>query len=328
MKTRNTKSILAIERMNRLGKERTPFFFMIDYAMEHPVVYDVGELGNQPILFDVNGIRNYPYKKFEKKKVKLKKKPISFEKWEKGFNDALSNINFGNSYLLNYTANSPIDINLSLEEIFYRSNAKYKLLYGDQFVVFSPEIFIQIKNGVISSFPMKGTIDASLKDAEKVLLDNKKEMAEHATIVDLIRNDMSIYAKKVRVEKFRYVDELKTSDKNLLQISSKISGALNADYYEKLGTILFSMLPAGSVTGAPKKKTVEIINSIESYDRGYYTGVFGFFDGQNLDCGVMIRFIEKDGKQLYFKSGGGLTFQSDARTEYQELIDKIYVPII
>ena len=328
MKTRNTKSILAIERMNRLGKERTPFFFMIDYAMEHPVVYDVGELGNQPILFDVNGIRNYPYKKFEKKKVKLKKKPISFEKWEKGFNDALSNINFGNSYLLNYTANSPIDINLSLEEIFYRSNAKYKLLYGDQFVVFSPEIFIQIKNGVISSFPMKGTIDASLKDAEKVLLDNKKEMAEHATIVDLIRNDMSIYAKKVRVEKFRYVDELKTSDKNLLQISSKISGALNTDYDEKLGTILFSMLPAGSVTGAPKKKTVEIINSIESYDRGYYTGVFGFFDGQNLDCGVMIRFIEKDGKQLYFKSGGGLTFQSDARTEYQELIDKIYVPII
>ena len=328
MKTTNTKSILAIEKMNRLGKEGTPFFFMIDYALEKPVVYDVGELGKQSILFDINGIRNYSFKKFEKKKVKLKKNPVSFEKWEKGFNEAMDHINFGNSYLLNYTANSPIEINLSLEEIFYRSSAKYKLLYGDQFVVFSPEIFVQIKKGVISSFPMKGTIDASIKNAERQLLDNKKEMAEHATIVDLIRNDMSIYAKKVRVEKFRYVDELKTSGKNLLQISSKISGALDADYQDKLGTILFSMLPAGSITGAPKKKTVEIINEIESYNRGYYTGIFGFYDGKDLDCGVMIRFIEKEGNQLFFKSGGGITFQSDAQTEYQELIDKIYVPII
>jgi len=82
------------------------------------------------------------------------------------------------------------------------------------------------------------------------------------------------------------------------------------------------------VTGAPKKKTVEIINEIENYNRGYYTGVFGFYDGNDLDCGVMIRFIEKENDQLYFKSGGGLTFQSDAKTEYQELIDKIYVPII
>ncbi len=328
MKTANTKSILAIEKMNRLGKEGTPFFFMIDYAMENPVVYDVEELGSQPILFNINGVRNHPYKQFEKKKVNLKKQPISFEKWENGFNDALKNINFGNSYLLNYTANSPITINLTLEEIFYRSKAKYKLLVQDKFVVFSPEIFVQIKNGVISSFPMKGTIDADLDNAEELLLINKKEMAEHATIVDLIRNDMSIYAKKVRVEKFRYIDELKTSDKNLLQVSSKISGALEDNYQEKLGTILFSMLPAGSVTGAPKKKTVEIINEIETYDRGNYTGVFGFYDGQNLDCGVMIRFIEKDGEQMYFKSGGGLTFQSDAKTEYQELIDKIYVPII
>lgn len=328
MKTRNTKSILAIEKMNRLGKERSPFFFMIDYAMEQPVVFDLGELGGQKIFFDINGIRNYSYKQFEKKKVQLTKSPVSFEKWKESYNKAIANINFGNSYLLNYTANTPIQINLSLKEIFYRSQAKYKLLVEDEFVVFSPEIFIQIKDGVISSFPMKGTIDADIKNAKNILLDNKKEMAEHATIVDLIRNDMSIYAKKVRVEKFRYVDELKTNNKNLLQVSSKISGALESNYFEKLGTILFSMLPAGSVTGAPKKKTVEIINEIENYDRGFYTGVFGFFDGHDLDCGVMIRFIEKDGDQLYFKSGGGLTFQSDAKTEYQELIDKIYVPII
>lgn len=328
MKTLNTKVILAIEKMNRLGKEGVPFFFMVDYGMQSPEVFDLEELGHQKIQFDINGIRNYFHVEQESKKVKLYKTPMSFEEWEAGYNKAIDSINFGDSYLLNYTASTPIVINLSLEEIFHRSKAKYKLLVDDKFVVFSPEIFVQIKDSVISSFPMKGTIDASVEDASTKLIDNKKEMAEHATIVDLIRNDMSIHAKKVRVEKFRYIDEIKTNEKDLLQVSSQISGALPEDYPERLGDILFSMLPAGSVTGAPKKKTIEIINEIEVYDRGYYTGVFGFFDGKDLDCGVMIRFIENQDGQLHFKSGGGLTFQSDAKTEYQELIDKIYVPII
>lgn len=65
----------------------------------------------------------------------------------------------------------------------------------------------------------------------------------------------------------------------------------------------------------------------ESYDRGFYTGVCGYFDGKDLDSGVMIRFIENEGNQFYFKSGGGITHQSDAYAEYQEMINKIYVPV-
>ncbi len=88
------------------------------------------------------------------------------------------------------------------------------------------------------------------------------------------------------------------------------------------------LLPAGSVTGAPKKKTLEIIEETENYDRGYYTGIFGIFDGKNLDSCVLIRFIENQiTDKLIYKSGGGITFLSDAEKEYDEMLKKVYVPI-
>jgi para-aminobenzoate synthetase component 1 len=86
-------------------------------------------------------------------------------------------------------------------------------------------------------------------------------------------------------------------------------------------------LPAGSITGAPKAKTVEIIKQTENYTRGFYTGIFGYFDGVNLDSAVMIRFIENENGRLFFKSGGGITSMSEVQKEYEELIQKIYVPI-
>ena len=96
---------------------------------------------------------------------------------------------------------------------------------------------------------------------------------------------------------------------------------------QHLGEILFKLLPAGSITGAPKKKTMEIIAEAEGYDRGFYTGVMGYFDGKQLDSAVMIRFLEQTQQGLLFKSGGGITSQSVAENEYEELKQKIYVPI-
>jgi para-aminobenzoate synthetase component 1 len=105
-----------------------------------------------------------------------------------------------------------------------------------------------------------------------------------------------------------------------------ITGVLPHDYSSHIGDILYRILPAGSVTGAPKKRTVEIIREAETYKRGYYTGIMGYFDGINLDSGVMIRFIEETPSGKIFKSGGGITYQSNANDEYQEMIDKVYVP--
>jgi para-aminobenzoate synthetase component 1 len=167
---------------------------------------------------------------------------------------------------------------------------------------------------------MKGTIDASIPNAEQIILNDPKEKAEHATIVDLIRNDLSIVADQVEVVSYRYIDKLSTNKGDLLQVSSKITGQLPENYAQKLGDIIFSLLPAGSISGAPKPKTLEIIEKAEDYKRGFYTGICGWFDGEKLDSAVMIRFIEQQDDKMIFKSGGGITSQSNMEKEYEELI--------
>jgi para-aminobenzoate synthetase component 1 len=214
-----------------------------------------------------------------------------------------------------------------LEEIFDAGSAPYKIYLKDKFVCFSPETFVKIENGKIFSYPMKGTIDAEIENAAELILNDTKEIAEHNTIVDLIRNDLSLVAENVQVDKFRYLSHIQTNHKNLWQVSSQISGDLPENYNEKIGDIIYKMLPAGSISGAPKTKTLEIIANTENYDRGYYTGIFAIFDGKNLNSCVLIRYIENQNGQLIYKSGGGITFLSEAEKEYEELIKKVYVPI-
>jgi para-aminobenzoate synthetase component I len=320
--------ITAIETMNRFGSKQIPFLFIIDFEMRFPRVYKLDEIDETEILYDINGIHNNFVRPILRKNISFTKRPASYKTYSQAFNNIQKHINAGNTYLLNLTFQTDIKVNLTLLEIFIHSKAKYKLFFKNKFVVFSPERFVQISDNLISSNPMKGTIDASILNAKKLVLNDIKEQAEHNTIVDLIRNDLSMVAKNVRVEKFRYIEKIKTHNKNLLQVSSKIAGKLDRNYRSKIGDIIFALLPAGSISGAPKKKTVQIIKETENYKRGYYTGVFGHFDGKNLDSGVMIRFIEKTGEQLFYKSGGGITSMSDSKSEYQELIDKVYVPIV
>lgn len=316
----------AIAKIDDLAGKRVPFLFMADYLGERNYVIPADKLDPSQILFEINGYSNHSLDSLHNP-IDLKRSPISFEDYKIVFDQVHKELAVGNSYLTNLTFRTPIKMQATLMDVFAQSAARYKLWFRDEFVVYSPEIFVQIADGTISSFPMKGTIDANELDAESKILENTKEMAEHATIVDLIRNDISIFADNVRVEKFRYLDLVKTNHKQLLQVSSKIVGDLEADYYSKLGEIVYSLLPAGSICGAPKPRTLEIISKYEDYDRGFYTGVFGYFDGDKLDSGVMIRFIQKEGEEFYYKSGGGIHFLSDPAAEYQEMLDKVYVPI-
>ncbi|MEE4260502.1 MAG: aminodeoxychorismate synthase component I [Bacteroidales bacterium] len=313
--------------MNALGKKRIPFLFVLDYQLQHPAILPLDHVKPEEIRYSINGVTNVANPEKLAKQLDFNFTPVDFKRYKKAFNLVQQHILHGNSFLLNLTMPSTVVCNYSLKEIFASSHAKYKLWFKDQFVVYSPEIFIQTKGRKISSFPMKGTIDAKLPDAKNILLSSKKEVAEHHTIVDLIRNDLSRVAKKVRVTRFQYIDHIKTNKRELLQMSSEVSGELPADYHEHLGDIIFNLLPAGSISGAPKTKTLEIIQEAEQYDRGYFTGIFGIFDGQNIDSGVMIRFIEKTSTGLIYKSGGGITSQSDCTQEYEELKNKIYVPV-
>lgn len=94
-----------------------------------------------------------------------------------------------------------------------------------------------------------------------------------------------------------------------------------------MGEIIAAQLPAGSITRAPKNKTVEIIREAEGYDRGFYTGVIGIYNDGELNSAVMIRFVEQDENGMSFKAGGGFTAKSQCRKEYEEVLQKIYLPI-
>lgn len=312
--------------MNRLGKQGEPFVFLIDFEMEKPRLFPLN--GNDlKLWFEIPGFSKLPE---NREKIKLKyweTSPVLFEGYKTGFDLVKKHVLNGDTYLLNYTQPTPVKTNLTPAEIFSVSSAPFKIYSENEFICFSPERFVQIEDGKIFSHPMKGTIDAEQENAIDKILNDKKELAEHNTIVDLIRNDISLVAEDVRVDEFRYISHIKTNNKNLLQVSSAISGVLPANYAEQIGDIIFALLPAGSVSGAPKKKTLEIIKAAENYKRGYYTGVFGVFDGKNLDSCVLIRYIEIDGDNLVYKSGGGITFMSEAEKEYEEMLKKVYVPI-
>ena len=364
-----------IDKINRLASQDEPFLFVINYQGDKAFIRLLSDINPEECLFDFEGRGNLSdskrtdseeiAKEISGKNLKENLKEISettwqitpplYEDYKRSFNIVKSNIMAGNSYLTNLTCKVPVSCNLSLEDIFHRAKGKYKLLLRRKrnltpFVCFSPETFIRIKGGRIYSYPMKGTLDASLPNAEKQLMEDRKEAAEHATIVDLIRNDLSRVAEDVRVDKYRYIDVLHTNKGDILQTSSEISGRLPEDYPHHLGEILDAQLPAGSITGAPKDKTMQIIQEAEGYDRGFYTGIMGIYDQGELNSAVMIRFIEEEtlpidfeadgeknfkasegkgdeaSRKLYFKAGGGITSKSDCRREYEEVIQKIYLP--
>jgi para-aminobenzoate synthetase component 1 len=316
------------ENLNAWGKAKTPFVFLVDYQIQKPKAWKLADVNGDEVLFDLNGFSNYDSSDQAELPAELhfNKFPVPFIEYQTRFDQVVANLKAGNSFLVNLSVPTPIETNLTLLEIFKNSEAPYRFWYKNEFVCFSPEIFVRITENRISSFPMKGTIDASIPDAGNVILTDHKEAAEHATIVDLIRNDLSMVAEKVWVEKYRYIDRLQTNDKTLLQVSSEIAGLLPSDFDGRFGDILLKLLPAGSITGAPKPSTLQIIQDAEGYERGYYTGIMGYFDGENFESAVMIRFIENQNGRLIFKSGGGITALSNAQNEYQELIDKVYLP--
>ena len=313
-------------KINEYTSKGIPYFFTIDFELEKAFVCKCSDAAKNNIFFNIKGNKNYTEEKIDKE-VHLDYHLLDYHLFNKKFNLVTNEINKGESFLLNLTFPTEIGVNLSLKEIFQTAQAPYKLLFQDKFVVFSPESFIQIKGDDVFTFPMKGTIASSVPNAEDKLLNNNKEMWEHNTIVDLMRNDLAIIAKNITVDQYRYVEKISTHKGDILQTSSRIKGTLPKNWRQTFGTDLLKLLPAGSISGAPKEKTVEIIQNVELDKRGFYTGVFGLFDGQNLESAVSIRFIEEssEGKKI-FRTGAGITSHSIANEEYEELKHKIYIP--
>jgi len=322
------KATAGFELINKLTRKKTPFLCVVDFDKSKLLVMPLDVIDQAELLYEINGRGNAQNGLLPDALHFWDKNPVTEERYRNAFNKVQQHLHYGDTFLLNLTFPTGLSTNLNLTNIFHSSQAKYKLWIKDHFVTFSPEPFIRIERGMISSYPMKGTIRSSVPDATRAILNDPKEIEEHLTIVDLIRNDLGIVAGDIQVERFRYIENIKTAQSDLLQVSSKITGRLAEEFWPNLGDLLQAVLPAGSVSGAPKKKTIEIIKSTEGYSRGYFTGIVGLFDGKVFDSGVMIRFVEKTEHGLIFKSGGGITVNSEWKKEYQEMIDKVYVPIV
>ena len=303
----------------------TPFLFALNYELTDGFVIE-NPLDQTDILWRVGNHSNFTPQKITSQSTQIDADAMPIEKYAEKFNYVKNQLLAGNSFLANLTVKTPINTDFSLKEILYHSNSPYALLIPDKLVCFSPEIFVKIRNNKISSNPMKGTISANENNAENTILSDYKESAEHFTIVDLIRSDLSRVATNITVNRLRYIDRLKTSKGDILQVSSEISGEVLDGYKGRLGDMIFELLPAGSISGAPKQPTVNVIQQAESEPRGFYTGVFGYFDGSELDSAVMIRYIEREEGQMFFRSGGGITINSVCEDEYNEVLAKIYLP--
>lgn len=208
---------------------------------------------------------------------------------------------------------------------WFELKSRYGIFYHDKdhgISCFSPERFLLCKNRLLVTEPIKGTLSTKGKDefdAAHEIWNDKKEIYEHTMVVDLLRNDLNDICEPGSVFVFRPF-YLKKSQ-NLLQMQSSILGKLND--HMTMGSCLLSMLPAGSITGTPKKRVCQIIQEQEKQDRGYYTGVCGIL-GKNgdMDSCILIRSLFKGNKGIYLGVGAGITTLSHPDKEVDEFYEK------
>lgn len=320
----------ALTRMNHLGQQAKAFFFALDYEGQEAILYDADQLAEGVPLYFILGAHNYAPQPQElgQRPSLTSLTPEPLERYLQRFGLVHEALQRGDTFLSNLTVRTPIILEGDLMQVYLHAQARYKVYVPGRFVCFSPEGFVHIDaDGRICTYPMKGTQhhSHSAEQAEE-LEQNNKEMREHSTIVDLMRNDLSITAGGVHVPRLRYAERLRTSRGEITQTSSEIVGQLSEGWQGRLGDILASLLPAGSISGAPKGRTVEVIREAEARPRGFYTGVAGYYDGSSLQSAVLIRYIEEEEGRHFYRSGGGITALSEGADEWQECIDKIYLP--
>lgn len=134
------------EKMDKLSLAREPFFFFVDFEGENVEIFDENELEEKGILVEFQDFKTHHKGDILDKEIFWEFFPESMDVYQQGFEIVQKNIHLGNSYLVNYTSETLINTNRSLEEIFYLSKAKYKVFYPNKFVFFSPETFIKINN--------------------------------------------------------------------------------------------------------------------------------------------------------------------------------------
>ena len=191
----------------------------------------------------------------------------------------------------------------------------------------SPEMMVNVNQEVVNIRPIAGTRKRGVNDKEDALLSedllaDEKERAEHLMLVDLGRNDVGKVSQigSVKVTEFMSIEKYS----HVMHIVSNVVGKLSSSHDNF--DALMSGFPAGTVTGAPKIRAMNIINELEKEPRGIYSGSVGFFDFKNnLNTCIAIRTLLHKGDKVYFQAGAGIVHDSDAESEYKECINKAKV---
>ncbi|WP_180066353.1 anthranilate synthase component I family protein [Acinetobacter sp. YH12129] len=253
--------------------------------------------------------------------------------YTKAFDQVQEYIKAGDCYQINLTQEFTAQANGSLldtaQEFWSLTDAPYSgyLRINDfEILSCSPELFIDFKpKRKIITKPIKGTMpryeDPILDEQSKQRLkSSEKDMAENVMIVDLLRNDLSIYAETGSVKTPKLFDI--ESFNQVHHMVSEVEAVLKTDVnpFE----VLMSALPGGSITGAPKIRAMQIIEELEGAPRGAYCGSMGYFNhGGTGSWNILIRSIQKYQDQVSLWAGGGITIASDCDAEYQECFDKV-----
>ena len=180
--------------LNEAASQRTPFLFIIDYEMSEGLLIE-NPMAQSEILFHFNGIGNTPTIATSSQKAELTISPIPIEEYQSKFDIVQQGLKSGEIDVVNLTVKTSISTSINCREIFMRSQSPYRIYVPGKFVCFSPERFVKIDNGKISSNPMKGTIDASVANAEQAILNDSKEIVEHTSTTKLIVEELSSIAR-------------------------------------------------------------------------------------------------------------------------------------
>ena len=155
------------QQMNEWGRMKVPFLFAVDFEMKQPQIWALNEINPAEVLFNFNGRGNGVLTE-PPVSTPLKIIPIPFHDFKSKFDVVMNHLQRGDSFLTNLTLKFALEEHVDLRELFFSARAPYKMWMRNLFLFFSPETFVQISNGVISTYPMKGTIDASLPNAKSI----------------------------------------------------------------------------------------------------------------------------------------------------------------
>jgi len=252
--------------------------------------------------------------------------PVPTE-YESTIYEIKSHLMNGDSYQINFTQpklyklfKDPLASYMDMREIIRPHYGMYLNHDEIQILSFSPERFFRTLGIVIESFPMKGTRPRSadiINDEclASELYHSSKDRAEHLMIVDLLRNDIGKICEYGSVE----VNNLYSihSFETIHQMVSRVFGQLN--HYISETDIIKALFPGGSITGAPKERSMEIIDTLEGYQRGIYTGSLGYIQNNgDMDFNIAIRTMTIKGRKGIYPVGGGIVWDSDPMQEWQE----------